>query len=189
MLCIFTCPVKVVTDAKGNPITSTTGGAKYQPINDAGICQAAIELQIGPCEHDPTIQYRKEGVYTLQREWQIRPDVDQTLVKLHQAFPDKSFITEQEHNYIVVGETKKSPLDVWLSPSLAGRLTIKTFRQKHDFGNGVTCGVNIRNSKGEIITYSTVVLAPTTAALVKANPTQLEALRALMELAQPTAGT
>jgi len=171
MLCIFKTPLDPHPDVPGKLIARRS----------AGDCQAACHTEIAICEHDPTVQHRKEGRYLL--------NLDRHLVFLGQPLtpvqaaalqrnPDLTLFDEvSEQVEVVSSDLDIIQREVIISPSCVKSdgtpITIDDFPDNWSFGNGVTVAgaVAIRGSRPCILSW--VVFPDLSAPAVRASYNRL----------------
>ena len=162
------------------------------PINlIAGDIQAAVEAQIAPCEHGPTVQERQDGCY----DFQTRPE---TLAEINARLAAENGVgapviadmlarnvagLNSTPQPVKIGETRRAgPRRVRVSPDIVkadgSPVTLADFPDNFSFGNGVTCNSQVTLKDGSLHVLSWVVFPDAQEAAVEGN---YETLRQLVE--------
>lgn len=147
---------------------------------DAGKIQTDIHAQIGQCEHDPTIQHKKEGcnVLTLKKETLV--DATKRIKKEHtdKHLPfDPTTVVETDCQTSTVREKlSTNSREVFISPLLKKKdgspVVIDDFPDNHAFGNGVTANSRVKLKDGTELYFTWCVL-PEGTVLSNAQKTKL----------------
>ena len=176
MICIFKTPLE--------PHPAITG--KLKPRNDAIACQEACHSQIAMCEHDPTVEHRKDGRYLLAietKQYHRGSPLSPEQVAAITADPGLLLFNDIEERIEVVGQALDvTPREVMISPacvkSNGRKITINDFPSGWTFGNGVTVGVSVPIRNSEPCVLSWAVFPDDSLPAVQAT---YEALKAIME--------
>lgn len=139
----------------------------------AGDVQKAVEAQVSLCEHDPTLQERKKGLYRLEMRTERPPGKKLRL-------PDGGIAeTIEDEVTAVVGRTRvtQSPRKVRFSPMVTN-ISLTDFPENWSFGNGVTCNVMVPMRDGTVRCLSWAVFPDASESTVNGK---FDTLRQLME--------
>ena len=174
MLCLFKTPLDPHPEIPN----------KLVARSDAGECQGVCHSQVAICEHDPTVQHRKEGSYILAMQQQrfldgkpLTTDQEAALIRN----PDLSeFYTIETLDVVVGSALDLNRREVMISPSCVKSdgtpITMADFPDNWTFGNGVSVAVTvpIQGSDPCILSWCSFPVAAERA--VRANYAVLQAI-------------
>ena len=183
MLCIFKGPtLQLGTQPNGKPIRL-----------DAGEVQSGIRQAFGQdaCEHDETIQHRKEGKaklvlkeerYRLDTKGKKQKNLILTDPAIDKLFPEQVDV-EVESEKITNDDTFVSPNCIHVSCDKIGlAISRDDFPEGWAFGNGVTCNVELTLTCGCRSIFSWCVLSTGETAKFKNDNGRKQTLRQLFEV-------
>jgi len=150
---------------------------------DAGTIQNDVHTQIGECEHNASVQHKKEGknILILKKETiaEARTRIQNEHKEKHLPFDPVSVV--EEDLKISLESESISPIlrEVYVSPNCkkedGSDITIDDFPDGWSFGNGVTANASVRLKNGELV-YLTWCSFPEGTVLTSNQKAQLRSI-------------